>query len=94
MVEELHYDLQMFGVPIYGSANVFCDNEAIYKNTITQESILKKKHNSVDCHRCREAVADKTIRFAKQVTEKNLSDMFTNIMKASRRRFLLEKFAY
>ena len=35
MVEDLHYKLHMFGVPIYVSANVFCDNEAIYKNTIT-----------------------------------------------------------
>ena len=41
-----------------------------------------------------EAVADKTIRVAKQGTEKNISDMFTKIMIASRRRLLLEKFTY
>ena len=35
MIEALSYNPRMFGVPIDGSANVFCDNEAVYKNTIT-----------------------------------------------------------
>ena len=35
MVEALRYKLQMFGVPIDGSANVFFSNKAVYKNTIT-----------------------------------------------------------
>ena len=56
MVESLRYKLLMFGVPIDGSANVLCDNKAVYKNTITPESVLKKKHNYIACHRCREAL--------------------------------------
>ena len=47
MVEALHYKLQMFGVPIYGYTNMFCDNEAIYNNTITPESVMKNKHHSI-----------------------------------------------
>ena len=35
MVEALRYKLQMFGVPIDGSANVLCDNETFYRNKIT-----------------------------------------------------------
>ena len=35
MVEALRYKLQMFNVPIYGSANVLCDNETFYRNKIT-----------------------------------------------------------
>ena len=35
MVESLCYKLQMLGVPIDGSDNMFCDNEAVYKNNIT-----------------------------------------------------------
>ena len=31
MVEALCYKLQMFGVPIDGFANLFCENEAVYK---------------------------------------------------------------
>ena len=34
MIESLQYKLWMFGVPIDSSASVFCDNEAVYKNTV------------------------------------------------------------
>ena len=33
LIESLRYKLIMFGVPIDGSTNIFCDNEAVYKNT-------------------------------------------------------------
>ena len=77
MIESLRYKLRMFGVPIDGAANVYCDNEAVYENTSMPESTLKKKHHSIAYHRCREAVASKTIRIAKQGTQKNLADIFT-----------------
>ena len=94
MVEALRYKLRMFGVPIDGAANVFCDNEAVYKNTVLPESTLKKKHHSIAYHRCREAVAAGTIRIAKQGTDKNLADLFTKVLTAARRLFLLERFTY
>ena len=94
MVEALRYKLRMFGVPIDGPADVFCDNEAVYINTVTPESVLKKKHHSISYHRCREAVASKTIRVSKQDTDKNLNDLFTKLLTASRRQFLLEQFTY
>ena len=94
MLEALSYKLQMFGVPIYGSNNVLCDNEAVYRNTITLESILNKNHHSIYYHRFIEAVGAKTIRVDKQANENNISYMFTKIMTASRRRFLLNKFTY
>ena len=56
-IEALRYKLRMFGIPIEGPTNVFCDNEAVFKNTTIPESTLKKKHNSICYHRCREAVA-------------------------------------
>ena len=94
MIEALRYKLRMFGVPIDGPANVYCDNEAVYKNTTIPESVLKKKHHSIAYHRCREAVASKTMRVAKQGTTKNLADLFTKILTAMRRNFLLERFTY
>lgn len=94
MVKALRYKLRMFGVPIDGPADVFCDNEAVYINTVTPESVLKKKHHSIAYHRCREAVAAKTIRVSKQGTDKNLADLFTKLLTASRRQFLLERFTY
>ena len=94
MVEGLRYKLCMFGVPIDGSANIYCDNEAVYKNTVMPESTLRKKHHSIAFHRCREAVAAKTIRIAKQGTDKNLSDLFTKILTVARRKFLLDRYTY
>ena len=94
MIEALRYKLRMFGVPIDGATNVYCDNEAVYKNTVTPESALKKKHHSIAYHRCRESVAAKVIRVAKQGTEKNLADLFTKVLTFARRRFLLERFTY
>ena len=94
MIEALNYKLRIFGVPIDGATNVYCDNEAVYKNTSVPESTLKKKHHSIAYHRCREAVAAKTIRVAKQGTEKNLADLFTKVLTVARRSFLLERFTY
>ena len=94
MVESLRYKLRMFGIPIDGPANVFCDNEAVYKNTVIPELVLKKKHHSIAYHRCHEAVAAGTIRVAKQGTTKNLADLFTKVLTNARRAFLLERFTY
>ena len=44
LVESLQYKLRMFGIPIDGATNIFCNNEAVYKNTSMPESTLKKKH--------------------------------------------------
>ena len=93
-VEALRSKLRMFGVPIDGAASVFCDNDAVYKNTVLPESTLHKKHHSIAYHRCREAVAAGVIRVAKEGTKSNLSDLFTKIMSSVRRVFLLEKFTY
>ena len=84
----------MFGVPIDRATIFFCDNEAVYKNTSIPESTLKKKHHSIAYHRCREAIAAKTIRVAKQGTEKNLADLFTKVLTVTRQTFLLDRFTY
>ena len=85
MVKSLCYKLRIFGVPIDGSAIVLFDIESIYKNTITLESVINRKHQYIAYRRCRESVAAKNIRVYNQVTEQNLSYMFTKIITASRR---------
>ena len=74
IVEELRYKLQMFNMLIDSAANVFCNNEAVYKTTVLSKSTLKKKHLSITYHRYREAMAAGTIRIIKQGTDKNLAD--------------------
>jgi hypothetical protein len=51
----------MFGVPIDGPTNVFCDNIGVLKNTTIPESMLAKKHIAINYHAVREAVAAKII---------------------------------
>jgi hypothetical protein len=94
LVKSLRYKLRMFGVPLVGPAEVFCDNEAVTKNCTTPESTIKKKHHSIAYHYNREAVASGTIRIAKEDTTTNLADLFTKLLSAERRNFLIDKFMY
>ena len=94
LIEGLRYKLRMFGIPIDGPADVFCDNEAVTKNCSIPESTLKKKHHSIAYHRNRQAVADGTIRIAKEPTETNLADAFTKLLTSIRRNFLYDRFMY
>jgi hypothetical protein len=90
-----YYKLRMFGVPIDGPTNIFCDNEAVHKNaTLPESTTLKKKHHAIAYHRCREAVAAETVRVAKEGTKTNLSDLFTKLLPQPRREELLDKFTY
>jgi hypothetical protein len=94
LIESLRYKLRMFGIPIEGPTNIFCDNEVVYKNTTLPESTLKKEHHSIAYHRCREAVAAGTARVAKEGTQTNLSDLFTKLLPQPRREELFDKFTY
>jgi hypothetical protein len=48
LIDSLRYKLRMLGDPIEGpSTNVFCDNEAVCKNTTKLESILKKEASNI-----------------------------------------------
>ena len=94
LVKALRYKLHMFGVPIEGPTNVFCDNESVYKNVSTPESVLKNKHHIISYHCCHEAVAASTIRIAKEPTATNLSDLFTKMLPQFFREKLLEWFTY
>ena len=91
MVEGLRYKLRMFGIPIEGPANVFCDNEAVVKNATVPESTLKKKHNAIAYHRVREAIAAGTIRITKEHTSTNLADILTKLLPADTLKKLCER---
>ena len=50
------------------------------KNTIIPESTLNKKHNSINYHVVREAVATGILRVGKEDTACNLADPLTKLM--------------
>ena len=89
LIVALKYKLRMFGVPIQGPANVYCDNQGVVKNASLPESALSKKHNAVNCHTVQEAVAAGIMRVAKEPTNTNLADFFTEPLSRPWRNMLL-----
>jgi len=77
MIEALRYKLRMFGIPLDGPANVFCDNQSVVTNSTVPDSTLKRKHNSIAYHRVRESVAGNVIRIAYVHSKSNNADVLT-----------------
>ncbi len=79
-IVEMRIKLKMFGVPINGAANVYCDNKGVVSNTSVPESTLSKKHNSINYHIIRESAAAGILRLAKEDTLTNLADVLTKLL--------------
>ena len=47
IIDALRYKLIMFGVVKYVYTNVLFYNKSVYNNTITPESVTKKKHHYI-----------------------------------------------
>ena len=78
----------MFGIPVIGPANVFCDNESVYNNATRVSAQLRKKHNSICFHRVRENVASLVQMIYKVDSKYNLADILTKPLPAHTRVFL------
>ena len=48
----IRYKLRMFGIPIDGPTNTFCDNNSVVQNVTRPESVLQKKYNSIASGKC------------------------------------------
>ncbi len=94
LIEGLRYKLRMFGIPIEGPTNVFCDNQSVVTNTTKPESTLKRKHNSIAYYWVREAAAANTIRIAKEAHESNIADMLTKPVSGPRLKTLCERILF
>jgi hypothetical protein len=94
LIAALRIKLQLFGIPLAGPANVLCDNQVVVKNTSIPESTLTKKHNLINYHIIREAVAMGMIRVGKEDTETNLADLLTKVLCQPRREKLLRLIMY
>jgi hypothetical protein len=94
MIISLRYKLRMFGVPLRGPASVLCDNQGVVKNASLPESALSKRHNAINYHSVREAVAAGIIRVGKEDGVTNLADVFTKSLPRPRRYELFSKIGY
>lgn len=80
LIVSLRIKLKMFGIPIQGPANVYCDNNGVVQNTSIPHSTLNKKHNSINYHIIRESAAAGILRVAKEASETNLADVLTKFL--------------
>ena len=94
LIAALRYKLRIFGVPIDGSTDMFCNNEAVYKNASMPESQLQKKHHSISYQISRESIVSGASRIAKEDIDTNLADLFTKVFPRPKREILLNKFTY
>ena len=94
MVSALRIKLKCFGIPISGPTNVFCNNNAVVQNTSVPESTLSKKHNAINYHIIRKAVAAGIIRVGKEDTLTNIADVFTKLVPFTRKYQLLSPFLW
>ena len=96
-IEALRFKLRMFGVPIseeYPATHIFCDNEAVVKNSTKVESTLNKKHSEVAYHFTRWNVAAKVCSLAWIETGFNIADAFTKRLTQMTREFLFGEWTY
>ena len=70
----------MFGVPLDGLADVFCENRGVVLKTSKPESTLKKKCNAINYHAVREAAMAGILRVGKEDGETNLADLLTKVL--------------
>ena len=94
MIVALRYKLRMFGIPITGPASVLCDNQGVVKNASLPESTLSKRHNAINYHSVREAVAAQILRVGKEDGETNLADPFTKVLGRMKRYDMFSKITY
>lgn len=89
MIEGLRYKLRMMGIKVDGSTNVYCDNESVVKNSMQQESMLKKKHNAISYHQVQEAQAVGIVRITHEPGKTNVADILTKCLPGPRLQELL-----
>jgi hypothetical protein len=94
LIVALRYKLRMFVVPINGSAKTYCDNQGVVKNVSIPESVLSKKHNTVNYHAVREAVAAHIMQVAKEDGDMNVANLLTKPLTEQCRTSLLRSILY
>ena len=83
ILEGLRYKLRIFGVPLNGPCNVFCDNQAVITSSMHAECTLAKKNISIAYHKAQEVVSADTILVFYERSGSNLADLLTKILSAT-----------
>ena len=70
------------------------DNMSVVLNNSVPSSVLKKKHNAIACHRVREAIAAKVMRFVYVRGDENGSEVLTKPICNEKYHHLMEKWLF
>ena len=89
VIVEIRIKLKVFGVPLDGLENLFCDNTGVVKNTSIPGSTLSKKHNTINYHCMSEASTFGILCLRKEDTATNLANPLTKLIPFSRKQELL-----
>ena len=73
----MRYKLRMLGMKVTRRAVVLCDNMSVVCNMHLPSSTLKKKHQAVAWHKCRETIAMGAVGVAHIRSEDNTADIGT-----------------
>ena len=84
LIVALQYKLQMFGAPVEGPANMFCDSHGIVINASIPESTLAKKHNAINYHAMCEVAAAGILHVGKEDGQTNLANLLTKVLTSER----------
>jgi hypothetical protein len=77
-----------------GPALMLGDNMSVVLNTSVPSSVLKKKHNAIEYHRVREAIAARIMRFAYIKSEENVSDVLIKPLSNEKFHYSMKKWLF
>jgi hypothetical protein len=94
LILEVRFMLRSLGVDLDGPTLMFGDNLSMVLNTSVPSSILKKKHNAINYHCVREAIAAKVMRFAYVKSDENVSDILTKPLGNEKIHYLVKNWLF
>ena len=81
-------------IPISGPSYIYGDNMSVIHNSFKQNSVLRKKSNSVCYHAICESVAMGKSLVGHVPSKENIAHLLTKILYAHKRRYLVSYFLY
>ena len=90
----LRYTLRMLGVHVEKKSMMLGDNMSVIVNTTVPSSVIRKKHQSCNYHKVREAIAGGFIIFGHINSEENLADILTKPLNVTNFHGLLEHYLF
>ena len=93
-LRDLRFKLRMMGILIFDPSYVHGDNVSTVQNTSRQESVLRKRSNSVYYHAVHELVALGEFLVGHISRKENVADSMKKVLFGQKRKYLVSKILY